>query len=61
MGHNPHTSRPRCNVCDEFHDVDELDSNYRGMLECPECGTELLKNQAHDGKVKRDQHTHKKW
>lgn len=51
--------RERCNVCDTFHDHDDLNENYRGMLECPGCGTELTKNKAHGGSVKRDQFSHK--
>lgn len=51
--------RTRCNVCDTFYDYDELEENYRGMLECPDCGTELKKNSAHDGPVKRDQFSNK--
>lgn len=47
--------REECRVCDKFYDHDELEENYRGMLECPDCGTELVKNKAHDGSVKRDQ------
>lgn len=58
MGNNPHVERTRCNVCDTFFDVDELKENFRGMLECPSCGTELLKNRSHGGKVKRDQFNH---
>lgn len=55
-----HMGRTRCNVCDTFWDYDELRENYRGMLECPDCGTELEKNTAHGGNVKRDQFSHKK-
>lgn len=52
--------RTRCNVCDTFHDIDDLEENFRGMLECPDCGTELEKNSAHDGAVKRDRFSRKK-
>ena len=52
--------RQWCNVCHEFQDHDDLIENYRGMMECPDCGTELTKNSAHSGNVKRDQHSHKK-
>jgi len=45
----------RCNVCRRGWSHDELKENYRGMLECPDCGTELAKNKSHSGSVKRDQ------
>lgn len=52
--------REICNVCNDGFDHDELDENYRGMLTCPECGTELAKNKGHSGPVKRDQFSSKK-
>jgi len=48
--------RTMCGVCDAFWDYDELTENFRGMLECPTCGTELAKNRSHSGPVKRDQY-----
>lgn len=39
--------------------MDELKENYRGMLECPDCGTELRNNSRHDGAVNRDSFKHK--
>lgn len=48
-----------CNVCQNSYEVEDLKENYRGMLECPDCGTELLKNKSHSGTVKRDQFSNK--
>lgn len=51
---------PWCNVCQTEREPDDLEPNYRGMLTCPNCETELAKNSAHGGDVKRDQFSHKK-
>lgn len=48
-----------CNVCEAKREPEDLEENFRGMLECPGCGTELAKNSAHGGEVKRDRHTSK--
>lgn len=48
-----------CNVCNTGYERDELDENYRGYLECPDCGTELASNKAHGGSVSRDTFKHK--
>lgn len=45
-----------CNVCQSGYEREDLIENYRGFLECPDCGTELERNKAHSGKVSRDQH-----
>lgn len=48
-----------CNVCQRGFGGEELEENYRGMLECPDCGTELAKATKHDGAVSRDSLKHK--
>lgn len=48
-----------CNVCERNWEKSELKENYRGMLECPECGTELTKNKGYGKKVKRDRFSNK--
>lgn len=55
MRRNTNVSEVRCAVCQAERHLDDMAPNYRGMMECPDCGTELCKNQAHSGPVKRDQ------
>lgn len=43
-----------CNVCQCGYERGDLIENYRGFLECPDCGTELERNSAHGGAVSRD-------
>lgn len=55
MGRHPNVTEELCAVCETTRHIKDMKENYRGMMECPECGTELVKNQAHSGPVKRDQ------
>lgn len=48
-----------CEVCQKGYDPNDLDENYRGYLECPDCGTELMRNSKHGGSVSRDQFKNK--
>ena len=48
-----------CEVCGVSWNYNKLVENYRGYLECPECGTELMRSRSYDGLTHRDSLRHK--
>lgn len=42
------SDREWCGVCRTWHDRDEMESDHRGGLTCPGCGTRLASERPGD-------------